>query len=291
MSHDSWHVSVRLTLIRTSIIPDAEGRPISETPFLKIAHRGASGSYPENTSVAFEKAIEHGANMIDLDCHMTKDGNIVVIHDPTLNRTTNGRGLVKTKRLDELKKLDAGSWFGPDFKDQRILTLEEAIALTHRRSGLIIEIKNQPQLHLGIEIRILFMLNVAGATGRAIVTSSDYSALRRLRERSRDVRIGVLMSAEENEDPLRIASELKAVAVLVRKDLLHPIFFREARRRGFPVLVWTVNETAEIERVASMGVCGIVTDFPERLSGLGRDRKSTRLNSSHIQKSRMPSSA
>jgi glycerophosphoryl diester phosphodiesterase len=242
--------------------------PFRSKGFFKIAHRGASGAYPENTPIAFEKAIESGADLIELDCHMTKDGHIAVIHDATLKRTTTGRGLVKTKTLNQLKTLDAGSWFHSDFRNQKIPTLEEALDLTHGRAGLIIEIKNQPYVHLGIELRILFLLYQAEALGRAIVSSQDYFALRRLRELSGDVRIGLLMTAEEREDPLRVAKELGAFALLIRKDLFCPLLLRETKRRGLKALVWTVNEPGEIQRYASMGVGGILTDFPDRLSSL-----------------------
>src|ERR671939_679927 len=96
---------------------------------LRIAHRGASGHCPENTRAAFVRAIELGADMVELDCQMTRDGAVVVIHDEELDRTTNGRGRVRDHTLRELKTLDAGRWLGPEFAGEEILTLEEAIEL------------------------------------------------------------------------------------------------------------------------------------------------------------------
>lgn len=250
--------------------------PTPRETLLKIAHRGASGTCPENTAVALETAIASSVDMIDLDCRMSKDGHIVVIHDETLNRTTNGSGLVTAKTLDQLKALDAGSWFHRKFKNERILTLEEVLHLAGGRSGFIVEIKNQGQVHLGIELRMLFVLNQARALRRSIVSSRDYRALRRLRELSQDVRIGVLMTAAEREDPLVVAKELKPSVLLIRKDLLSPRFLREANRRGLLSLVCTVNETPEMKRYAAMGVAGIVTDFPERLSALKIGRPQDR---------------
>src|SRR5918996_4275416 len=95
--------------------------------FTKIAHRGASGNFPENTRLAFEKAIEARVNMIELDCQLSSDGHVVVFHDEGLNRTAGVRGKVRGKTLEELKKLDVGRWKKKAFKGERILTLEEVL--------------------------------------------------------------------------------------------------------------------------------------------------------------------
>jgi glycerophosphoryl diester phosphodiesterase len=217
--------------------------------------------------------MECSADMIAVDCQMTKDGHIVVIHDAMLKRTTNGQGLVKDKTLAQLKKLDAGSWFHRDFSRERIPTLEETLQMTDGRVGLILEIKNHPYIHLGIEIRILFALNRAGALARTLVASSDYASLRKLREFSPDVRIGVLVTAEEREDPIRFAQEIHGFCLLVRKDLMTPMLLRETQKRRLRTMVWTVNDHEEIQHFAGMGVEGILSDFPERLSRFLRSQQ------------------
>src|SRR5919197_4354903 len=98
------------------------GRP------LVVGHRGAMGYAPENTLASFELAVEQGADVVELDVHLSRDGQVVVIHDEQLDRTTDGRGLVGDRTLDELKRLDAGSWFDPRFAGQRIPTLHEVLA-------------------------------------------------------------------------------------------------------------------------------------------------------------------
>ena len=108
---------------------------------LNIAHRGASGRFPENTLAAFAAAIEAGAQMCELDVQLTRDGAVVVMHDDTVDRTTDGRGAVRGMTLEELKRLDAGVRFGNEFSGERIPTLEEVFALTRGRCGLNIEIK------------------------------------------------------------------------------------------------------------------------------------------------------
>src|SRR3989338_11084735 len=97
--------------------------------FIKIAHRGSSGSYPENTRLSFEKAIEAVADMIEMDCQLSKDGHVVVFHDERLDRTAKAKGFVKSKTLQQLKKLDVGAWFKKSFKGERILTLEEVMEI------------------------------------------------------------------------------------------------------------------------------------------------------------------
>src|ERR1700675_3052236 len=97
--------------------------------FIRVAHRGSSGSYPENTRVAIEKAIEAGVEMIEVDCQLSKDGHVVVFHDEGLQRTARAKGYVRGKTLKELKKLDVGAWFKKSFKGERILTLEEVLQI------------------------------------------------------------------------------------------------------------------------------------------------------------------
>ena len=97
--------------------------------FKKIAHRGASGRYPENTRLAFEKALEAGVDMIEIDCQLSADGHVVVFHDERLNRTAAARGAVKDKTLAQLRQLDIGGWRKPAFAGQGILTLEEALEI------------------------------------------------------------------------------------------------------------------------------------------------------------------
>lgn len=115
-----------------------------------IAHRGASGYAPENTIAAFDLAVKMNADMIELDVQLTKDRQIVVIHDDRVDRTTNGSGFVKDFTLEELQKLDAGSWYGPAFQGERIPTLEAVLKRYHKKIGLLIELKGHPS-QVGIE--------------------------------------------------------------------------------------------------------------------------------------------
>lgn len=231
---------------------------------IKIAHRGASGSYPENTRLAFEKAIEARVDMIEIDCQLSKDGHVVVFHDERLNRTTGAKGTVKGKTLRQLKKLDVGSWLKESFKGERILTLEEVLGILAGKVDLNLDIKSAPHGPLGIELKILFILSHYDYLGRAILSSFDYRSLRRVRELAPEARIAVLYGKETGENPFEVAREIHAYSVHVEKELAAPAFLERAEQLGLKRFVWTVNEVAEMERFISLGVDGIITDFPER---------------------------
>ena len=117
-----------------------------------VGHRGAMGHCPENTLASFERGLELGADWIELDVHLSRDDALVVIHDETVDRTTNGHGAVRDHTLAELKALDAGGWFGPEYAGQRIPTLDEVLAWARQRDTIVdIEIKNAPVYYAGIE--------------------------------------------------------------------------------------------------------------------------------------------
>ncbi|MBI5967686.1 MAG: hypothetical protein HY882_07510, partial [Deltaproteobacteria bacterium] len=164
-------------------------------PVMVIAHRGFSGAAPENTLTAFQKAIEVGSDMIELDVHLSKDGEVVVIHDDSLERTSNGRGKVGDYPLQELKKFDAGSWFGPKFSGERIPTLKEVLELTQGKILVNIEIKDEYLGRYTIEDlveRSLQEVKRAGMKNQVIFSSFHSSALDRSKERDSCPRTALL---------------------------------------------------------------------------------------------------
>lgn len=233
-----------------------------------IAHRGASGMYPENTRLAFVKAIEAGADLIELDCQLSRDGHVVVFHDENLRRTANARGNVRSKTLAELKKLDIGRWRKSAFRGERILTLEEALEIFAGEVDLCLEIKNYPDSASGIELKILFILSHYDYLDRTIVSSFDYSILERVRELAPDISIGVLCAASQKLDPLEAARRLSASSLHVQKSIATHEFLARAWDEGLDVLVWTVNDMREMANFVSRGVQGIISDFPQRLAKL-----------------------
>jgi glycerophosphoryl diester phosphodiesterase len=231
---------------------------------IKVAHRGASGSYPENTRIAFEKALEAGVDMIEMDCQLSRDGHVVICHDESLRRVAGVKGMVKSKTLHQLKKLDVGAKFKKLFKGQQILTLEEAMSFLAGKVDLNLEIKSPFRASPGIELKILFILSYYRYLQHSIISSLDYRAVERVRELAPKARIGVIYTRGIKEDPFEIASRLEADSVHLEKGCVTPDRIRQAGDLGLKVFVWTVNEVVEMEKFLSMGVDGIISDFPEK---------------------------
>ncbi len=232
--------------------------------FRKIAHRGASGEYPESTRLALLKAIEAGADMIELDCQMSRDGHVVIFHDERLKRTAGAPGAVKDKTLAELKKLDIGRWRKNSYRGERILTLEEALEAVGGNADLCLELKSYPGSLPGIEIKVLFTLSHYEYLDRTILSSSDYRCLARLRELAPEATIGLIFGAGVRDDPFQAARSLGAASIHVQKEAATRHFFERAWQDGLDVYVWTVNEVGEMERFASLGAQGLISDFPNR---------------------------
>ena len=242
------------------------------------AHRGGAGLAPENTLAAVRNALTMGADVIELDLHVSADGEIMVIHDATLERTTNGRGFVRRSPLVDLQRLDAGAWFHARFAGERIPTLR-AVLETVRTAGdghvrLNLETKYDPVAPpppTEFEERVLQLVREAGLGGRVIIQSFHYASLIRVKAVDPTIPTAALRSAR---DP---APDPVAVVRAARADIYSPsarLVTREAiealHRAGIPVVPWTVNDPAEIERLLAMGIGtlrgdGIITDYPDRL--------------------------
>jgi glycerophosphoryl diester phosphodiesterase len=233
--------------------------------FVKVAHRGASGHFPENTRLAFEKAIEADADMIELDCQQTRDGHIVVFHDERLRRTAGASGNVRSKSLEQLKQLDVGLWKKKSFKGERVLTLEEVLALIVGRVGLCLDIKQFNGSQPGIEIKLLFTLSHYDYLDQTIFSSFNYQCLERVREFAPEARIGLIVAKGIKEDPFAAAERLGAGSVHVQKEIVTRPFLEKAWDAGLDVHVWTVNNAHEIAKFAALGVQGVVSDYPEKL--------------------------
>jgi glycerophosphoryl diester phosphodiesterase len=237
---------------------------------LKIAHRGASGTTPELTRAAFLRALELGADMIELDVQLTKDGYLVVIHDHELMRTTGAPGLVREHTLAELKQFDTGAWFDARFKGEGILTLEDVIDVVGRRAMLNVEIKSPPGDWSSTALKTVAVLTHAGILGTTVISCFEMPALQRVRELSPAARLGVLWHQPDFTEAWAWAHELAAWSFHPWSKILAEDGVAEAHRRGLRVLTWTVNDPAEIAQMAAIGVDGIMSDFPERLLQLGR---------------------
>jgi glycerophosphoryl diester phosphodiesterase len=227
---------------------------------LVIAHRGASGMCPENTLAAFRRAEQLGAGMIELDVQLTRDGAVVVMHDWTLERTTDGSGAVRDWTLAELRARDAGAWFAPAFRGERVPTLAEVLAAV----GLPVNVELKPVGDDGLEGCALEVVERGTALDRVVFSSFAPSALEGLRRRSSAAEIAVLWEREPIAEGLRLAERVGARALHLRTDAVDGAAMRAAAGAGLPVRAWTVNDPGETAHLVDLGVAGIFTDFPER---------------------------
>lgn len=244
-----------------------------------VAHRGSAGTAPENTLAAVRLALDHGADVVETDVKRTRDGALVVLHDESLERTTDVREVyprrapwwVRDFTLDEIARLDAGSWFAPEFAGQRVPTLGEWTDAVGT-AGMLVEGKD-PQLHPGIahdldaELRTAPGLAAALADERLVVQSSDRDWLRALRDIAPDVPVALVHHGVPDEDALAADSPWL--------DAVNPALANATRRLverthelGMAMNVWTVNEPDDMRRALTWGVDGVVTDHPQRLRAL-----------------------
>lgn len=231
---------------------------------LIIGHRGAMGHAPENTMASFEKGVAMGADAIELDVQLSADGGLVVIHDPTVDRTTDGSGYVRDLTLAEIKKLDAGAWYGPEFAGERVPTLDEVLAWAREKINLAIEIKNGPVFYPGIEKKIVGALEVHGMEDAAIVISFDHRSVRRVKELRPEIATGILYVACP-VDVVSIARAARADAIHPQANYLTAEAVEEAHGAGLAVSTWVVNEPSQMRELADMGVDSVGTNYPDLL--------------------------
>jgi glycerophosphoryl diester phosphodiesterase len=242
---------------------------------LVIAHRGASGYAPENTLAAFRRAIAMGATFIETDLQLSRDARFVAIHDATVNRTTNGQGKVHDLTLADLRKLDAGSWFGSEFAGERIPTLEEILEFA-KKHDVVFYLELKPGGSWGGEHALISALRESGEIARTVVISFDPEILISVRNIEPTLMTGFLFDGKIS-DPLEKTIEIGARQIAVRGDLVSPRLLKEARARDLQLVCWTVNHPGHMRLLAEAGVDGIMSDYPDRLVELAR-RKDTAPN-------------
>lgn len=227
-----------------------------------IGHRGAAGYAPENTMVSFERGIALRADAIELDIHPTSDGELVVIHDPTLERTTNGRGLVSTHSLAQLKELDAGTWFDPSFRDCRIPTLGEVLEWARGRTKILIEIKQGPIFYPSIEEMLLAALDRFQVRNDVMVISFDHHSVRKLKQLATEIPAGILY-AGRCIDPVALARAASADALMPHWALVTKEEVDAAHAAGLLIGPWGGQEQ-NYEYLLAMGVDAVLADCPDR---------------------------
>lgn len=224
---------------------------------LKIGHRGAKGYEPENTLVSFDKAIQMGADGIELDVHLSLDGHLIVIHDETIDRTTNGKGVVNQMTLQELKSFIIK-------ENYTIPTLEEVLDLVNQRCFVNIELKNQDTAEKVVQLIESYISDKNWSINNFLVSSFDWNALQQVRFLNENIRIGVLTETDLNL-ALSFSRFLKAEALHPDFQLLTNEYTLKIQEKGIQVFPWTVNEMEDIQRMKSFKVDGIITDFLDRI--------------------------
>jgi glycerophosphoryl diester phosphodiesterase len=248
---------------------------------LVIAHRGASGLAPENTSAAVATAIELGADMVEVDVQLSRDGQPVIFHDFTVARTVvrpaGSPALKKTTRLtdltlEEIRSLDVGSWFDRAFAGQRVPILAEVLAQCAGRIELNLEIKLDLRAQTEgaarretVVAELERALREYSAEGHVLISSSDHTSLELVRRRMPGVRLGVLPDQGDIPGALRVAGRLHAWSLHLAYAKVRPPLLASAHRLGLRVYPYTVNRIAAMRRLIAGGVDGIFTDYPDRL--------------------------
>jgi glycerophosphoryl diester phosphodiesterase len=232
----------------------------NETKLVITGHRGASGMAPENTLAAFRKAIELGADYSELDVQLTKDDQVVLLHDETLDRTTTGTGGVREYTLAELKKLDAGSYFSPEFAGEQMPTLGEVIRFVKGKMKLDIEIKisgDEP----GIVQKVIDIVRSEGFTSDCMITSFDQATVEEVKHIAPELMTGLIINEYKNDNEFKGNWDVLGVKyTLVDKD-----FVKKAEAANKPIHVYTVNDVETMKKLIELRVAGIITNYPNRL--------------------------
>jgi glycerophosphoryl diester phosphodiesterase len=233
---------------------------------LFIAHRGLSARYPENTLAAFSGAIDAGAHMIELDVCLSKDRHLVVIHDETVDRTTNGTGAVKALTLNQLSQLDAGSWFHPRFKEERLPTLARVLDAVKGHLLVNIEIKPEAFEEDGpadaVERQVLALLREKNMLAEVVVSSFEWRVLENLRKMEPGIALGLLSDAPADERLLHWYQRIEGfswhpdfrVLTRLQVDSLHDL--------GARVFPYAVDGKIDTRGMLAMGVDGLIVDDP-----------------------------
>lgn len=251
------------------LIAAASGTKPQKHAVLVIGHRGASGYAPENTMVSFKKALEMGADMIELDVHRTLDGELVIMHDDDTKRITGFEGSIALMTAARIAELDAGAWFGKEFAGERVPTLEQVLEWANGKIKVNIEIKSA-----GCEEKTVELINKFGMKDSILVTSFNFDYIKKIKELDPGIRTGALV------DDLSGPEEIDEIIKTCAPDALNPRYLfvdksivRAAHEKGLTVNPYTVNDPISMKRLIDAGVDGIITNYPDVLRKLVKKGK------------------
>ncbi|MBM9500082.1 glycerophosphodiester phosphodiesterase [Leptospira sp. 201903071] len=242
---------------------------------LVFAHRGLSGKYPENTMIAFRKAIDADADLIELDVTLSEDRKVVVIHDDDLDRTTKLVGSVRNFDSEILNELDAGSWFSKKFRKEKIPLLKDVLRLIRKsKTDLNIEIKSTgmdfPLREDSIEKIVLDLVRKNRIEERIVISSFSWECLERIRNLNSKIKLGVLVGDESAgvEEAIVFAEKIKAWSIHPSREGANEVNLKRIREKNFLCVVYTVNEIEEMKRFLDRGADGLFTNFAEDMRRL-----------------------
>ncbi|MGB2993838.1 MAG: glycerophosphodiester phosphodiesterase [Paenisporosarcina sp.] len=232
------------------------------------AHRGASGTHPENTLAAFKEAAGLAIHGVELDVHLSKDGELVVIHDETIDRTSNGAGYVKDLTLAELRAYDYGSWFKDEFAGETIPTLAEVLEIfQHTTHHVNIELKSDIFPYEGMGEKVLYLVEKMGMADRVVISSFDHEAVRHFKKIAPHIEVAIL-TMDVLVDAYDYARVVPADALHIYLPSAHRKTTKEALLKGAIIRVFTVNKEEYAQALKKLGVHAIFTDFPERMKSV-----------------------
>ncbi|MGJ4754144.1 glycerophosphodiester phosphodiesterase [Leptospira kmetyi] len=244
---------------------------------LVFAHRGFSGEFPENTMIAFRKAIDAKADLIELDVTLSEDREVIVIHDDDLDRTTKLVGNVRRFESEILSELDAGSWFSKKFRKEKIPFLRDVLLLIRKsKTDLNIEIKSTGMDSFvdarSIEVKVLDLLRQSKLEDRIVISSFSWECLERIRTLHPKIKLGVLVGDESGnvEEALAFAEKVGAWSVHPSTEDASEENLKRIAEKNFLSVVYTVNKTEEMKRYLGRGADGLFTNFPKDMRKLLR---------------------
>lgn len=236
----------------------------SRNNFIVYAHRGASAYAPENTMSAFKKALELGANGIELDLQKTKDGKIVIFHDDYIDKKSNGNGKIEDYTYAELLKLDFGSWFDSKYKDEKIVLFEDfAREFFNKDLTFAIEIKSY-----GIEKETLEIINKYKVHNNIYVTSFLYDILENVRKIDSNIKLSWLIYEEINKENIEKILRIKGSQICPKATLVTKENVKLANDNGLGVRLWGISDEEIMKKVYKLNIEGMTVNFPDKLKKL-----------------------
>ena len=238
---------------------------------VKIAHRGFSAIAPENTMVAFQKALELNVDCVELDVHGTIDKKVVAIHDQTLNRTTNQTGFVNQQTLNRVRQADAGRWFDDKFTGEKIPTLTEALDLICPSAMAVVEVKDA-----AITDQVVKDIHRTNTSERVVVIAFDPMVLKQVRQLDSTLSTGFLLGGDKGYvNDVELAAQLVQQVLVMGVPLLNlseklitSLLTNEIKKRGVTLWTWTIDDLERMKEVVDSGVQGITSNQSQRLSNL-----------------------